>query len=50
LVTSAGEIPASGKAIKLDVIEVHVRQNGKLTKIVNSQDSASLLRQIGAIE
>jgi steroid delta-isomerase-like uncharacterized protein len=50
LVTPAGEIPANGKAIKLDVIEVHVWQNGKLTKIVNYQDSASLLRQIGAIQ
>lgn len=50
LVTPAGEIPPSGKAVKLNVVEVHVWQNGKLTKIVNYQDSASLLRQIGAIE
>lgn len=50
LVTPAGEIPASGKSIKLNVIEVHIWQNGKLTKLVNYQDSGSLLRQIGAIQ
>lgn len=50
LVTPAGEIPASGKAVKLNVIEVHTWQNGKLTKLVNYQDSGSLLRQIGAIQ
>jgi steroid delta-isomerase-like uncharacterized protein len=50
LLTPAGEIPASGKAIKLEVIEVHVWQNGKLTKLANYQDSASLLRQIGTIQ
>jgi steroid delta-isomerase-like uncharacterized protein len=50
LVTPAGEIPASGKAVKLNVVEVHAWQNGKLTKLVNYQDSASLLRQIGAIQ
>lgn len=49
LVTPAGEIPPSGKAIKLNVSEVHVWQNGKLTRIVNYQDSGSLLRQIGAL-
>jgi steroid delta-isomerase-like uncharacterized protein len=49
LQTPAGEIPASGKKVALNVIEVYEWDNGRFTKMANYQDSASLMRQIGAL-
>ena len=49
LQTPAGDIPASGKKVVLDVVEVYEWHNGKFTKMANYQDSGSLMRQIGAI-
>ncbi|MCA9996163.1 MAG: ester cyclase [Anaerolineales bacterium] len=49
LQTPAGEIPASGNKVSLNVIEVYEWENGRFTKMANYQDSASLMRQIGAM-
>jgi steroid delta-isomerase-like uncharacterized protein len=49
LQTPAGEIPASGKKVALNVIEVYEWDNDRFTKMANYQDSASLMRQIGAL-
>lgn len=49
LQTPTGVIPATGKKVTLNVSEFIEWQNGQFTKLVNYQDSASLMRQIGAI-
>lgn len=49
LQTPAGEIPASGKKVSLNVVEVYDWHNGRFTKMANYQDSASLMRQIGVM-
>ena len=50
LKTLTGEIPASGNPVTLNVLEIHTWQDGGLVKIVQYQDAASTLRQIGALE
>ena len=47
LVTPAGTIPATGKAVKFVVCETHSIRDGKVASIHNYQDSASLMRQLG---
>lgn len=49
LMTPAGTVPASGNRVTLHVIEVHQWRDGKLSRMVNYQDSMSLLVQVGAI-
>jgi len=49
LQTPSGEIPASGKKVSLNVVEIIEWKNGHVTKISNYQDSGSLMRQIGAM-
>ena len=44
-----GLIPATGKKVTLNVSEFIDWQNGQFVKLVNYQDSASLMRQIGAM-
>jgi steroid delta-isomerase-like uncharacterized protein len=49
LVTPAGNIPATGKKIELDVAEFMEFKDGLLISLHNYQDAGSLMRQIGAI-
>ena len=42
-----GEIPPSGKSVKLMVCEIHHVVDGKIASIHNYQDSGSLMRQLG---
>jgi steroid delta-isomerase-like uncharacterized protein len=48
LQTPAGPIPATGKRIDLTVCEVLKMRDGKVAKLTNYQDAATILRQIGA--
>lgn len=50
LKTPTGEIPASGNPVTLNVLELHTWRDGKLVKIVQYQDVASTMRQIGVLE
>lgn len=47
LVSPAGEIPATGKTLDLRFCEVWTVRGGKLARIHNYQDMATLLQQIG---
>jgi ketosteroid isomerase-like protein len=47
--TPAGAVPASGNRVRLNVIEVHQWRDGKLSRVVNYQDSMALLAQMGAL-
>lgn len=49
LQTPNGIIPATGKAVVLNVAEFFEWKNGLLISINNYQDAGSLLRQIGAL-
>jgi steroid delta-isomerase-like uncharacterized protein len=49
LQTPAGAIPATGKTVQFVVTEVLEWQGGLLKSLSNYQDSAAILRQIGAI-
>jgi steroid delta-isomerase-like uncharacterized protein len=48
LQTPAGPIPASGKTVDFTVCEVIKMRDGKVAKLTNYQDAASILRQVGA--
>ena len=48
--TPTGVIEATGAAVTLHVVEVHTWRDGKLVRLVNYQDLASTLRQIGVME
>lgn len=47
LMTPAGPIPATGKQVDFTVCEVLRMRDGKVAKLTNYQDAASILRQIG---
>ncbi|MCW1968152.1 MAG: ester cyclase [Anaerolineae bacterium] len=47
--TPMGEIPPSGRTVRLNVCEFHTWRNGKLIRLINYQDAMSLLSQIGAL-
>jgi steroid delta-isomerase-like uncharacterized protein len=47
--TPSGEIPPTGKPIELNVIEVIGIRGGRIARINNYSDSATLLRQLGTI-
>jgi steroid delta-isomerase-like uncharacterized protein len=49
LMTPAGIVAASGRPVTLSVIEVHHWRDGKLSRMVNYQDSMALLVQVGAV-
>ncbi len=49
LMTPAGVVAASGRPVRLNVVEVHQWRDGKLSRIVNYQDAMALLVQVGAI-
>ena len=50
LKTPAGEIPPTGKAVELSVIEVIGVRHGKAATLRNYSDTATLMRQLGLIE
>ncbi len=45
-----GVIPPTGKKVTINASEFIEWQDGRFTKLVNYQDSASLMRQIGVIQ
>lgn len=47
LSTPTGEIPPTGKAVHLFVVEVLTIRDGKLTTLRNYSDTATLMRQLG---
>ena len=47
LMTPAGEVPPTGRTVAFTVCEVWTVRDGKVTRLVNYQDSASLMRQLG---
>lgn len=47
LVTEAGEIPPTGKAVDVRAVEVLVIRDGRVAVIRNYTDIATLLRQLG---
>jgi steroid delta-isomerase-like uncharacterized protein len=47
--TASGEIPPTGKPIELAVIEVIGIRDGRIARISNYSDSATLMRQLGDI-
>jgi steroid delta-isomerase-like uncharacterized protein len=47
LQTPAGEIPPTGRAVHLFVIEVMTMRDGKLANLRNYSDTATLMRQLG---
>lgn len=49
LSSPAGEIPATGRYAEWSVCEVWQVRDGKLAKITNYQDSATMLRQLGLL-
>lgn len=49
LMSPAGEIPPTGRYAEWPVCEVWQVRDGKLAKITNYQDSATMLRQLGLI-
>ena len=49
LMTPNGTVPPTGRAISLNVCEIHEWKNGKLTRIVNYQDAMSLMAQLGLL-
>lgn len=48
--TQAGEIAPTEKAIELEVVEVIGIRDGKVAKISNYSDNATLMRQLGLSE
>ena len=48
--TRAGEIAPTGRAIELEVVEVIGIRDGKIARIGNYSDSATLMRQLGLSE
>ncbi|MEZ4862195.1 MAG: SgcJ/EcaC family oxidoreductase [Caldilineaceae bacterium] len=48
LTTADGEIAPTGAPVTLHVMEVHTWRDGKLVRLVQYQDSASMLKQIRA--
>jgi steroid delta-isomerase-like uncharacterized protein len=49
LMTPVGAVPPTGRKVTFNVCEVHEWKNGKLTRLVNYQDAASLMRQLGLL-
>ena len=49
LMSPAGEIPPTGRYAEWPVCEVWQVRDGKLAKITNYQDSATMLRQLGLL-
>jgi steroid delta-isomerase-like uncharacterized protein len=50
LQTPNGAVPASGKKVEVKVSEFWEWKDGKVSKITNYQDAATLMRQIGAMQ
>lgn len=50
LMGPAGAIPPTGRYAEWPVCEVWQVRDGKLSKITNYQDSATMLRQLGVLE
>lgn len=48
LMTPSGPLPPTGRVVHFTVCEVWTVEGGKLTRLVNYQDAASLMRQLGA--
>jgi len=46
LTTPNGEVPATGKNVKLNVVEIQTWKKGKMTRLVNYQDSMDMMRQL----
>ena len=49
LMTPAGVVPPTGRAVEFTVCEVWRVKNGKVSSLHNYQDSASIMRQLGLI-
>jgi steroid delta-isomerase-like uncharacterized protein len=49
LMTPAGPIPPTGRAVDFTVCEVLTVRDGKVRRLINYQDAASLMRQLGLI-
>ncbi|NJN81652.1 MAG: ester cyclase [Caldilineaceae bacterium] len=49
MMTPDGPVPPTGREVTFHVCEVHEWQNGKLVRLVNYQDSASIMRQLGLL-
>jgi len=49
LQTPTGELPPTGKAVELSVIEVIGVRGGKVAELRNYSDTATLMRQLGVI-
>lgn len=49
LVTSGGEIPATGRKVELRIAELYQVREGKITQLHAYYDSATMMRQLGLL-